>query len=56
MKIALISCVSKKLELTKGEFVPAKDLYTSSLFKMAYAHQKLCDKNKWSVCHNHRQN
>lgn len=38
MKIALISCVSKKLKLTKGEFVPAKDLYTSSLFKMAYAY------------------
>ena len=38
MKIALISCVSKKRELKEGQLVLAKDLYTSSLFKMAYAY------------------
>ena len=40
MKIALISCVSKKLELADGEFVQAKDLYTSPLFVNAYAYAK----------------
>lgn len=40
MKIALISCVSQKLELAKGEFVQAKDLYTSPLFVKAYAYAK----------------
>lgn len=38
MNIALVSCVSKKLEITKGELIQAKDLYISSLFKMAYAY------------------
>lgn len=42
MKIALISCVSKKQELADGEKVKAIDLYISPLFKMAYNYaQKL---------------
>ena len=38
MNIALVSCVSKKLEITIGELIQAKDLYISSLFKMANAY------------------
>ena len=43
MKIALISCVSKKQELSDGEKVKAKDLYISPLFKMAYDYAKKLD-------------
>lgn len=43
MKIVLISCVSKKEAIGEGEVLPAKDLYTSSLFKKAWNYaQKLC--------------
>ena len=38
MRIALISCVSRKLEEAKGAKVAAKDLYVSPLFRMAYAY------------------
>lgn len=42
MKIALISCVSKKLELADGELVEARKLYQSPLFRNAYIYaQKL---------------
>lgn len=43
MKIALISCVSKKQELSDGEKIKAKDLYISPLFKMAYDYAKKLD-------------
>lgn len=46
MKIGLISCVSKKKDLQKGEKVAAKDLYISTLFRSAlkYALKIKCDK------------
>lgn len=39
-RIALISCVSKKLTLPDGEKAKAKDLYISPLFKKAMAYTK----------------
>lgn len=38
MRIALISCVSKKQDLAPGQKVYAKDLYISSLFKKAWTY------------------
>mgnify|MGYP003293449802 CR=1 FL=1 len=46
MKIALISCVSKKQNLAIGELVYAKDLYISPLFRMAFAYAKKLNVDK----------
>lgn len=40
MRIALISCVSKKQDLAPGRKVPAKELYTSPLFRKAWAYAR----------------
>lgn len=36
MKVVLISCVSKKMELAPNQKVAAKDLYVSTMFRLAW--------------------
>jgi hypothetical protein len=44
--IVLISCVSKKVKIKPGEKIPAKNLYTSDLFKKSLAYAKKLQANK----------
>lgn len=43
LKVVLVSCSSKKKSVTLGKTVRAEDLYTSTLFKKAWAYAKAMD-------------
>lgn len=46
MKIALISCVKRKIKLEDGKSIAAKDLYTSALFTKGWAYAKKLNVDK----------